>query len=787
MIVPTQSSIDLMNLESLNQQSRTYLAQGQLAEAIAICRQAIILEPDRADAYQIMAEALQGQGKLELAMRTYQKAFALDSSRSEVVIVLGNLHAKLGNLEQSLECYQRAIALGDERVEVYRALAQLCHQLDRPDAARSYQDKADRLQPDRASAQAHLNAGNNLFQQGQHLGALQCYQRAIAVHPELAQAHFRQGLIHFWQGAWDKALQSYQRTLSLQPDEKNVRIQLLALRQAQDELEQSMQGCSEVIRLVPTEAEASYEQGNELARQGRLSEAMQQYQEAIALQPDLAEVYFNLGNILCLLNHFSAALENYQKAGALEPDWAEVYLQVGNLWEKANNRLHAIACWQQAIALKPDLVTAYLKLSLAFLIESKAQLSKSVMRQAFQIYNQKREAHPLNPLGIRFWISGGYAHWPFAVKGIGHLAMNFDLHIKIGLLGWRPQYQTVVLAPAEDTINPCLLGYWQRYVTVISDLDRIHQLLPLARELECLETTLYYVSLPDGTTPGLALASIAVQKEWEAQKRPPLLELGSSDRERGWRCLHELGVPEGAWFVTLHVRESGFYGEGDNHPLHRYRNADIETYIPAIEAIAARGGWVVRAGDPSMKALPPMPHVVDYAQSPAKSDWMDIFLCSQCYFFIGMASGLQNVPWVFGVPCVFVNCWPMYFRPISSQDLFIPKLYCSQTDKRCLTFEESHHPDFLDTYYAQSFDARSVEVLDNTPEEIRDAICEMMARLDGSIEYTEEDDRLQKAFSSIAPDYYKHGMSCRIGRDFLRKYANLLPQIGEPSSLESLG
>jgi putative glycosyltransferase (TIGR04372 family) len=776
-----------MSLESLNQQSRTYLAQGQLAEAIAVCRQAIVLEPDRADAYQMMAEALQAQGNLDAAMRTYLKAFEIDPTQQNVAIALGNLLVHLGHLERAVEFYQTAIGLGDPRADVYSVLTQLCQKLGRTDAARSYENKALDLQPDCASAEAHLNAGNNLFQQGQHLAALQCYRRVIAVNPELAQAHFRQGVIHFWQGEWDEALRSYQRALSLQPDEKNVRIQILALRQAQDELEQAMQECAEVVRLVPTDAEVSYEQGNELARQGRLSKAMQQYQQAIGLQPDLAQAYFNLANILYLLNNFSAALEHYQKAGALKPHWAEVYLQMGNLWEKANNRTNAIACWEQAVTLKPDLVIAYLKLSLAFLIENQYAKGVSAIQRAFEIHSQQRNAHPLSQLGIRFWISGSYAHWPFAIKGIGHLALNFDLYIKLGILGWRSNHQTIVLAPVEDTINPCLLNYWKRYLTVISEPEQIYQLLPLARQLQDLEHTLYYINPGNDPIAGMDCVYAAVQKQWEAEGRAPLLELSATDCDRGWRCLHDLGVPGGAWFVTLHVRESGFYGEGDNNALHRYRNADIETYLPAIEAIVARGGWVIRAGDPSMKALAPIPQVIDYARSSAKSDWMDIFLCSQCRFFIGMASGLQNVPWVFGVPCVFANFWPMYVRAISNQDIFIPKLYVSRRDNRYLTFEEAHHPDLLGIYYAQALDMQGIEILDNKPEEICQVVCEMMARLDGSIEYTEEDDRLQKAFGSIAPDYYKHGMSCRIGRDFLRKYANLLPQIGEPSSLESLG
>ena len=34
-----------------------------------------------------------------------------------------------------------------------------------------------------------------------------------------------------------------------------------------------------------------------------------------------------------------------------------------------------------------------------------------------------------------------------------------------------------------------------------------------------------------------------------------------------------------------------------------YRNVNIDTYVPAMEAIVERGGWVIRYGDAGMQAI----------------------------------------------------------------------------------------------------------------------------------------------------------------------------------------
>ncbi len=97
-------------------------------------------------------------------------------------------------------------------------------------------------------------------------------------------------------------------------------------------------------------------------------------------------------------------------------------------------------------------------------------------------------------------------------------------------------------------------------------------------------------------------------------------------------------------------------------------------------------------GDPTMTPLPEMERVVDYAHSPAKADWLDVFLCGRCRFFVGLASGLSQVAVSFGVPCVYVNWISNVLPAYSAKDVFIPKMFRSESDDRFLSFDEMFDP-----------------------------------------------------------------------------------------------
>ncbi len=493
-----------------------------------------------------------------------------------------------------------------------------------------------------------------------------------------------------------------------------------------------------------------------LYRWFRLSVIPVAYEIGIYSRPDRIAGYYALGNLLA------------QK-------YAWMVSVRGHDGRKASNvGRRAVDCFEKTIALQPMSLEAYQRC--ASLLFSMGNLDNSIrlLQGGLDAQRSLAERHQLDRLGLRF-ISP-----VVAMSTIG--AMSFlDTYVKAYILGLRGQAKPILLVKGTQSVpNLHFLNYWREYVTVITDPTAVEKLLPLARYLEdplglgviCNENLMFHPS-----------AAAMLYKQWEEEKRPPLLKLSQNDYERGWDRLETMGVPKGSWFVGLHVREAGFKdGEGIQD---LFRNADIGTYLLAVKSIVDRGGWVIRMGNPTMKRLPVMEHVIDYANSEFRSDWMDVFLCAESRFFINNSSGLGAVAATFGVPYVLTNFLPTCALLFSSQDLFIPKLCRSLESLQYMSFEGLMSPPVSTNVMQHQFDNMGIGVVENSPEEINDLITEMLDRLDGRLVYSAEDERLQERFKDLTAEKgTMYGLedfpiNCRIGRGFLRKYVSLLPPADE--------
>jgi putative glycosyltransferase (TIGR04372 family) len=357
------------------------------------------------------------------------------------------------------------------------------------------------------------------------------------------------------------------------------------------------------------------------------------------------------------------------------------------------------------------------------------------------------------------------------VRNVGHIAL-LAVWPRMQQLGWGRWKRLVLLAPPAKTANQTLLGYLTPHYQVIRSSPPPptvrHLTETLGLRLSCR------LPLPDGTDPYLLEGVGVVQEEWDRQGRRPLLKLTPEDVTFGRRQLAALGVPDGAWFAALHVRSPGYHREGRTG-FQAHRNADTRSYLPAVREIIRRGGWVVRLGDRTMDPLPAVPGLIDYARSRFKSERMDVFLCGAARFFVGVASGMSYVPACFGVPAALTN-WVSNSLPMAGRhDLFVPKLIRRRSDGRVLTFDEWFARPVRDASYAGDFlIARGLEAVDNTPDELRELVAEMLDRLDGAAADTPDDEAYQAAFEALARAHGYRGVA-RIGRDFLRRHAGLLP------------
>jgi putative glycosyltransferase (TIGR04372 family) len=354
-------------------------------------------------------------------------------------------------------------------------------------------------------------------------------------------------------------------------------------------------------------------------------------------------------------------------------------------------------------------------------------------------------------------------------RHIGHIA-TLDYVIKLGLLEGRSREHTILYLPTGSPVaNQFLLQQMAAHLRVISDPND----LPFDEAaVQILHYDYLGPRLPDRKTAYFWTIAAETQRRWHNSRRVPLLTLPPEIEARGWAALRGAGIPQGAWFVALHVREGTW--DGRNAGLHGMLNADIATYEPAIAEITRRGGWVIRMGDPRMRRLRPTANVLDYCHSDLRADWMDVFLAARCRFMLGTSSGPAYLPALYGVPSVLTNWWPPAQRPWHSADLFIPKMLRHKADGRYLTLPETLAEPFSYCHSAHYLaNVERVRVEDNDPGSIRAAVAEMLDRLEGGTSADPELDILRAQADTIYGRCGALGMA-QLAASFVKMHSYLL-------------
>ena len=325
--------------------------------------------------------------------------------------------------------------------------------------------------------------------------------------------------------------------------------------------------------------------------------------------------------------------------------------------------------------------------------------------------------------------------------------------------------------------SPCCNTAWEKMIR------RNFPMLPGARILDRWNRV-----LPGGEVhhrPSSSTGSRDLSGVLQRQSISLKFEAEEVDQSQAW--LENLGWIKGEPFVCLLVRDDAFldscplnsHRRGVRWNYHSYRNADIDSYVPAMEWLADQGVWVFRMGKVMAKQIrSPHSRIIDYAFRDDKSDLLDIWLFAHCDLCISTGSGPDVISDGYLRPTLLAHLTPIHHAISWANSIAAPKPLRWRESGKLLTFREHLAHSYIRT---EQYNEAGIEILDLSADDLLAIVQERWQRIQGAWEDKAEDKKVQAEFwrqFQAWPDFSKyHGYlhpEARLSSAFLRRYPEFL-------------
>tara|TARA_B110000003_G_C16594196_1_gene513010 strand:- start:287 stop:1507 length:1221 start_codon:yes stop_codon:yes gene_type:complete len=358
-------------------------------------------------------------------------------------------------------------------------------------------------------------------------------------------------------------------------------------------------------------------------------------------------------------------------------------------------------------------------------------------------------------------------------------------------LNYKKYFDIFIVTSATNHINYQWLKMWRRALPHLYKgayfwqvVIKINKLIP-GYESHLLPDDLVYLTQEDKRLVGNKFKE---KKQRVDDKLKLVLKNNQSnisftqnELDKGFQVLKEIGCKREQDYICFHARDSMFLknvsvNDNINYDYHNYRDSDINNYLLAAQEMASRDIFSIRMGAiVEKKIYCDSKLIFDYASSKYRSDFNDVYISGNCKFFLCSDTGISIVPEVFRVPVVHVNFTNITNLSVWTIDsLFIFKSFYLRSENRFMKFSEILDLEFGGIDTNEIFSKLNIELIENSPEEIRQVTIEMDERLNGIWEPKEEDKELQERFWLLFGPSKIKSPNLRIGADFLRKNKHLI-------------
>jgi putative glycosyltransferase (TIGR04372 family) len=307
---------------------------------------------------------------------------------------------------------------------------------------------------------------------------------------------------------------------------------------------------------------------------------------------------------------------------------------------------------------------------------------------------------------------------------IGYLAAACDLYLrKINLKNKKE----IVLIFIDNPCNLTLLNLLKKNMNFINS-SLIKRLVNISKSQLIISNI--FVNIEE---------DLYAYSEYNKSKSTILLS--EYQKIDGYNQISKWGISENDWWVCFHGRDENYLNikyPNKNFSYHSYRNFDINTMSKGINEVISRGGYAIVMGDKESNQLARRHKKIIHYNKLYRTDFLDIFLCSNAKFFVGNSSGLKAVSQSFNVPICVANQIGFNFLIQNNNSLIIYKKLFSTKKNKILTFSEMDKMGLFDkskgkkAYFSKFYEDNKLIPIENSKDEIKGLISDMFDLIDNN-------------------------------------------------------
>jgi tetratricopeptide (TPR) repeat protein/S1-C subfamily serine protease len=374
---------------------------GKYPEAITALQQAVQSQPDFVPAWYNLSVVYRYSNQLDKALAAIDKAIQLQPNNP-------NLYNQKYLVLRDLKRYREAAAAINKAIELspraafYYNRGNVRYDLgDKPGAIDDF-NQAIKINPN--LAQAYYNRGNVRYDLGDKPGAIDDYTLAIKINPNLAQAYYNRGIVRYELGDKPGAIDDYTLAIKINPNYAQAYNNRGFVRDELGDKPGAIDDYTLAIKINPNYALAYNNRGFVRDELGDKPGAIDDYTLAIKINPNYAQAYYNRGNVRDELGDKPGAIDDYNQAIKINPNYAQAYYNRGFVYHQKENYTAALSDYNQAVAEDANSLAAVNNIGLIKYEQGDKETAIKQWQKAMKIDN--KSAEPILALAVALYTKG---------------------------------------------------------------------------------------------------------------------------------------------------------------------------------------------------------------------------------------------------------------------------------------------------------------------------------------------------------------------------------------------